>query len=110
MERDIKRKWLPESKNAKIALRFCAAAVVWGILMPFIPFPQFAIGGLRGLFSGLVVISIEVILIITAWFFSYKAIFKEKEGSVITLLIFGLFCLVGGFWLLFALGEILVPH
>ena len=98
-----------KSKNAKKASLFCLLAVVYGILMPAIP-SSILMGGLGGAINGLVVVSIEAILVIVAGIFSYKAVFKEKDRSIITTVVFGLFCLVAGFWLLFALREILVPH
>lgn len=103
-----KRKWLPQSKDGKKALGFCLAAIIWGLLLPFIPKIGRLIIGAAG--SGLITLSIEVILVILGLIFSIKAIFKEKDRSVLNIIVFVLFCIVGGFWLLFAIGEIVSPH
>ena len=97
-------KWLPKTKDGKISLVLCAVAIVYGILMPvMLPFwGRFA--------DGRVVVSLEIILSIAAFYFSFKTIFKIKDRTILTIIAFSMLCLIGGFWLLFALGEVVFPH
>jgi hypothetical protein len=82
--------------------------VVYGTFLPSIlSFLQHIIGGLV---NAIVVLSIEVILIIVAFYFSYRVIFKNKDRAIVTIIAFCMLCLVGAFWLLFAAGELLFPH
>jgi hypothetical protein len=103
-----KVKWWPASRDGKIALALCTVAVVYGILI------LSALSALRQFFGvfidGRVVVSFEIILSIVAFYFSFRAIFRNKDRAVLTIVPFCVLCLVGGFWLLFAFGELLFPH
>jgi len=103
-----KRNWLPTTKDGKTAVALCLAAIIWGLLLPFIP--KISRGIIRAAGSGLITMSIEVILVILGLIFSIKAIFKVKERAILSILIFVIFCVIGGFWLMFAIGEIVSPH
>ena len=103
-----KRKWVPTTRDGKKALAFCLAAIVWGILMPLIPFPESLRGDTAGAISGGVVIGIEILLAILGLLFSIRAIFKAKDRSVLSIAVFIMFCIVVGFWLFFAIGNIFV--
>ncbi|MFH1736306.1 MAG: hypothetical protein ABH838_00240 [Actinomycetota bacterium] len=95
-----KSKWWPATRTGRLAVWYGVAAVVWGVLFPnFIRF-----------LSGFFMVALEVVLVIMAFFYSIRAVFREKERNLLSFVVFGLLCLVGGFWLLFALGEVLVPH
>jgi hypothetical protein len=103
-----KRQWFPLSKDGKAALWFCLLAIIWGVSMPFIP--QAAQGGVSGTISGFITVSIALTLTIIGLIYSIRAIFRSKEKAVVTKLLFVVFCIVTGFWVLFALGEVLVSH
>ena len=103
-----KRKWLPQTKEGKKALIFGVIAIAWGLL--FIPlvslfrrFIHIPVAGSSGLLA-------EIVLFIFGLYYSIKTIFKIKERAILNIIVFILFCLVGGFWVIFALGEVLVPH
>jgi len=101
-------KWWPASKGGKIALALCVAAVVYGIFLPSIlSFLQHIIGGF---INAIVILSVEVILLVVAFYFSYRAIFKNKDRAILTIIAFCMLCLVGAFWLIFAVGELVYPH
>ena len=97
-----KRNWLPQTITAKWAVGFALVTIVLGVLLPTLT----SVPGVVG-FRG---VTMEIILTIVSLVLSIKAIFREKDRSILTLVIFILFCLVGGFWLLFVLGEVIVPH
>ena len=103
-----KRKWLPQTKEGKKALIFGTITIAWGLL--FIPLNEFfrrfvhvPVAGSSGLW-------LEIVLFIFALYYGIKVIFRIKERAILNIIIFILFCLVGGFWLLFAFGEVIFPH
>lgn len=101
------RKWLPQTKEGKRALIFGIITIVWGLLfisLASLTARLFRIPG--GFFSVL----LEIVFFIFGLYYSIKAIFKIKERNILNLIIFVLFCLVGGFWMVFALAEIIFPH
>jgi len=101
------RKWLPQTKEGKRALIFGVITIVWGLLF-------ISLSNLIHLFriplGGSIFLLAEIVLFIFALYYSIKAIFKIKERNILNIIIFILFCIVGGFWVLFVLGEIIVPH
>ena len=103
-----KVKWWPVSSGGKIALALCIVAVVYGILLPSAL--SFLHQFLGMYMDGIAGLSIEIILSIVAFYFSFKAIFKNKDRTILTIVPFCMLCLVGGFWLLFAVGEVVFPH
>lgn len=105
-----KRPWLPKSKDGKRAVIFSALAIVWGILMPLIPSPEWMRGGLAGGINGLSRVLVLFVLLVLGFYYQRKAVFKIKDRSLLVLILFGLFCLVAGFWLMFAIGEVIYPH
>jgi hypothetical protein len=111
MNKKEKRKWLPVTPIGKKALWFSLAVVIWGILMPMIPFPESwrenVIGGIVGGASRVVIL---IALIILALKYLIKALFKEKDRSILGWICFGFFCFVAGFWTLFIIGEFTFPH
>ena len=103
-----KIEWWPASSVGKIALALCVVAVIYGIFLPSIlSFFQHIIGGL---INAIVVLSLEVILIIVAFYLSCRAIFRNKDRAILNIAAFCLLCLVGAFWLVFAVGELVYPH
>ncbi|MFA5070322.1 MAG: hypothetical protein WC528_03490 [Patescibacteria group bacterium] len=101
------RKWLPQTKEGKRALIFGIITIVWGLLfvsLGNLTARLFRIPG--GFFSVL----LEIVFFIFGLYYSIKAIFKIKERTILNIIVFILLCLVGGFWLMFALGEIIFPH
>ena len=103
-----KKEWRPQTKEGKRALIFGIITIVWGLL--FIPlvslfrrFVHVPVAGSSGLW-------LEIVLFIFGLYYSVRTIFKIKERTTLNIVIFILLCLVGGFWLLFALGEIISPH
>ncbi|MDD5342501.1 MAG: hypothetical protein PHH01_00745 [Patescibacteria group bacterium] len=107
MNTQPKRKWLPQTKEGKKALIFGTLTIVWGLL--FISLAGF-VSRLFRMPGGFLSVLVEIMLFIFGLYYSLKAIFKIKERAILNLIIFILFCVVGGFWLLFAIGEILFPH
>jgi O-antigen ligase len=82
--------------------------VLYGIFLPTIlSFFQHIIGGY---INAIVVLSVAVILIVVAFCFGYRAIFKNKDRAVLNIIAFCALCLVGAFWLVFVGGELLSPH
>jgi hypothetical protein len=45
-----------------------------------------------------------------SFIYSSKAIFKEKDRSVLGWICFGFLCLIAAFWTLFIIGEFAFPH
>jgi hypothetical protein len=97
-----KRKWLPQTKTAKWAVGFALATIILGLLLPSLTSLPF-IGGREA-------VIMEIVLTIVSLILSIKAIFGKKDHSILIIIAFIIFCVVGGFWLLFALGEIISPH
>ena len=82
--------------------------MVYGIFLPSIlSFLNHIIGGF---INAIVILSFEVILSVVAFYFSYRAIFKNKDRAVLTIAAFCILCLVAGFWLIFMVGELVFPH
>jgi hypothetical protein len=94
-------KIIPERNIGRIALGLTVFMIIFGILMPNIVGPY--LGGIEA-----------VVIMITFGAMSYallvKSIFFEKDKSIVSWIAFGLISLVLGFWILFALGEIIFPH
>jgi hypothetical protein len=105
-----KIKWWPGSNNGKIGLALCIFAVVYGILLPSALSFLHHFLGMYMYIDGIVGLSIEIILSIVAFYFSFKAIFKNKDRTVLTIVPFCMLCLVSGFWLVFAVAEVVFPH
>ncbi len=108
----VKRPWLPKSREGKKALIFSALAVVWGILMPIIPFPRWMRDswGWQIAFGGPPRILLLLVLLIFGFRYLHKAIFKIKDRAILVMILFLLFCLVAAFWIMFFIGEIVSPH
>jgi hypothetical protein len=96
-----KRNWFPQTKTAKWAVGFALATIVLGVLLPSLTSLPF-VGGREAVIT-------EIILTIVSLVLSIKAIFGQKDRSILLLIIFVLLCLIGGFWLFFAVGEIISP-
>jgi len=106
-----KRRWLPESKEGRQAIIISALAVAWGILMPVITFGPIRIAGLEFfLLGGFERVLMELVLAVLGFYYLYKAIFKIKDRAWLVMILFAFFCLIAGFWILFAIGEVLFPH
>ena len=108
LEKFKERKWLPQTKEGKRAIIFGVITITWGLL--FIPmvnlfrrFIHVPVAGSSGLW-------LEIVFFIFGFYYSIKAIFKIKERTSLNIVVFILLCLVGSFWLLFALGELIFPH
>lgn len=95
---------------------FCLGitSVGWGVLLPTLPESLIAIGiateggpfPIPVGFSGLI---LELIVAISALTVGVLAV-RRGERSWLTLAGFVPAIVIGGFWILFALGEVLVPH
>jgi len=105
-----KKPWLPKSREGKRATVFSALAILWGILLPAIPSPEWMRGGLAGGINGLARVLILVVLLVLSFIYLHKAIFKIKDRAILVLILFCLFCLIAAFWLLFFIGEFVYPH
>jgi hypothetical protein len=107
--------WLPKTLIGKKALRFALFTVLWGILIPAIPFPSFLTGSPYEiitiiLFGPPIRLLILVILAVMSFIYSVRALFKEKDRSILGWICFGFLCLIAAFWTLFIIGEFTVPH
>ncbi len=107
------RPLLPTSALGWWAFGLGVAAVVWGALMPsLVRWLWSAFGGASGrprIPLGFTSAALEVVLAIAALVVGIIAL-KKGERSWLTLLAFVLVVIVGGFWIFFALGEVLWPH
>ena len=100
----------PQTRIGRWATGLGIATAVWGVLFPFFgaivrslqmarfPFPV-GFGGA----------AIEVVLALATIVTGIIAI-TRKERSWLFVIGFGLGAVMGGFWLLFAAGEVLFPH
>jgi uncharacterized membrane protein (DUF485 family) len=107
--------WLPKTLIGKKALRFALFTVLWGILIPTIPFPSFLMGSSYEtvaiiLFGPPIRLLILVILAVMSFIYSKRALFKEKDRSVLGWICFSFLCLTAAFWTFFIIGEFTVPH
>jgi hypothetical protein len=115
MEGDkMKRPIQPVSVEGWWAFWLGGFTVVWGILLPVLPqLIRTAIGATPnsvipipgGFFSAV----LEIVLAVAAILVSIAA-FRKGERSWLTLLAFIGTIFVGGFWILFALGEVIFSH
>ena len=107
-----KRPWLPQSREGKRATVFSALAVLWGIFMPIVPFPEWMINlwWAHVLFGGPPRILLLLVILILGTLYLYKAVFKVKDRAILVLIFFVLFCLVAAFWVFFIIGEFAFPH
>ena len=110
----MKRPIRPASALGWWAFGLCVATVAWGVLFPFllgllsslvrespgrpIPIPA-------GLTSALLEFALTISALVVGWL-----TLRKGERSWLTLLTFVLAVIVGGFWILFGLGEVLSPH
>jgi hypothetical protein len=90
------------------------ATVVWGVLLPSLPkLLKAVVGGFSGrpfpIPVGFTSAILEFALAVSAIVVGVVAL-KKGERSWLTLLAFIPAATVGGFWILFALGEVLSPH
>ena len=89
------------------------ASVIWGVLLPSLPRLLRAAGGAAGwpipVPVGLTSVTLEFSLAASALAAGIVAL-KKGERSWLTLVGFVAAFIVGGFWILFALGEVLSPH
>jgi len=106
------RSFTPTTKIGRWAVGLGIAAAVWGVLFPFfgqilvrlmgpdlrVPIPM----GLGG-------IGIEALLAIGAITTAVIAL-ARKERSWLFFIVFAAALVIGGFWLLFAAGEVIYPH
>jgi hypothetical protein len=102
------REPMPKTKEGKMALTFGIIAIAWGVLL--IPAGRIFRGILHLRMSSIPMVVVEIALFIVALYLSIRAIFKVKDKSMWNLVVFVILCVVGGFWVLFAGGEMLFPH
>lgn len=91
---------------------FGLIAVAWGILMPILPFPRdwIPVAYLQVLFGGMSRMIILAILSAVGAAYLQKALFKVKDRSVSVIILGVIFAVIIGFWILFAVGEVVFPH
>jgi hypothetical protein len=110
----MKRPLRPASRLGWWAFGLTVATVVWGVLFPsLVGLLGAAFGGATGrrlpIPVGLTSATLELVLALAALATGIIAL-RKGERSWLTLLAFVPAVLVGGFWILFALGEVLWPH
>ena len=110
----MKRSMLPTSVLGWRAFWLSVATVVWGVLLPSLPeLLRPAVEGASGrpipIPVGLTSAALEFVLALTALVVGFVAL-RRGERSWLTLLAFVPAVAVGGFWILFGLGEVLSPH
>jgi hypothetical protein len=110
----MKRPIRPASALGWWAFWLGIASVAWGILLPSLPqLLRAAGGGAAGrpipVPVGLTSVTLEFALAVSALAVGIVAL-KKGERSWLTLAGFVPAIIVGGFWILFALGEVLSPH
>jgi hypothetical protein len=109
----MKRAIRPASALGWLAFWLGAATVIWGILLPtlvavwvlWLKGPTGAIRIPAGFGSAM----LELLFAIGAIVAGIMAL-RRGERSWMTLLAFVAAIIVGGFWILFVLGEALMPH
>lgn len=99
---------MPRTKEGKMALTFGIIAIAWGVLL--IPAGRIFRGILQMRSSSIPMVVLEIILFVIALYLNIRAIFKIKDRSTWNLVVFIILCVIGGFWVLFAGGEVLFPH
>jgi len=111
-QKQLKRPWLPKSWEGKRAVIFSASAILWGILLPFIPFPEWIINfwWTQAFFGGPPRILILFVLLILGFYYQRQAVFKIKDRTILVMVLFVIFCLIAAFWILFIIGEFVFSH
>jgi hypothetical protein len=106
--------WFPKSEIGKKALQHSVFAVLWGVLLPVIPFPSYILDAPASPFlksfiiifiGGPMRMLILLVLVILAFTNSTKALFKIKDRSILGWIWFGILCIIAVFWLFFMVGE-----
>ena len=110
----MKRPWRPASSVGRRAFWLAIGAAVWGLLFPSLGALGRAVLGDSErarimLPTGMVGVVLELALTVAALLTGIRAL-RGGERSWLVVLGFALAVIVGGFWILFALGEVLVPH
>ena len=108
----MSRSVLPSSTIGWWATGLAWAAVVVGLLLPsmtswFGPLQERL--GRRGLPTGSSLVFVEILLAVLAFVFGVLAV-RRKDRAWLLLASFVVVVLIGGFWVVFALGEVLAPH
>lgn len=103
---------LPSTGTGWWATGLAWAAVAVGLLLPsmtswFGPLQERL--GRRGLPTGSSLVSVEILLAVFAVVVALIALRRKDRGWVL-LGSFAVVVLIGGFWVVFALGELLLPH
>lgn len=109
----MKRPLWPASRLGWWAFGLGIVTVLWGALLPsLVRWLWSAFGGTSGrprIPLGFTSAALEIVLAIAAIAVGIIAL-RKGERSWLTLLAFVLVVVVGGFWIFFALGEVLWPH
>ena len=110
----MKRPLRPASRLGWWAFGLSVATVAWGVLLPsLVGLLGAAFGGTTGrrfpIPVGFTGATLELVLAVSALASGIAAL-RTGERSWLTLLAFVTAVVVGGFWIFFALGEVLWPH
>jgi hypothetical protein len=110
----MKRPILPSSRLGWWAFGLGIATLVLGVLLPSMPdILARALGMGPGdrfpIPVGFTSVIVEFILAVSALVVGVVAM-RRRERSWLALVGFAVAVLIGGFWILFALGEVLSPH
>ncbi len=110
----MKREWRPTSTLGWWVFSLGLATVVWGIMLPSLPRilrPLREAAAARSILVpiGLLSVFLEIILAITVISAWTVAIWKG-ERSCLSIVGVVLAIIFGSFWILFALGEVLIAH
>jgi hypothetical protein len=104
------RTFAPTTGIGRWAVGLGIATGIWGLIFPMFPSLLRALSVTRfPIPVGFGGATVEVLLALTAIVTGVMAL-RAKERAWLFYLGFAIAVAVGGFWLLFALGEVLVPH
>jgi hypothetical protein len=108
----VSRRVLPASRVGWWTVGLAWAVVVVGLLLPsmtswFGPLQERL--GRRGLPTGSSLVSVEIALAVVTITLAVVALLR-KDRAWLLVGSFTVAVLVGGFWMLFVLGEVLSPH
>ena len=108
-----KRKWLPQTKEGKRALIFGIIVTVLGLLLILSLFEFFRLlftypYALLNTNTAFFLLLAELVLFILGLYYSIRTIYKIKERNILNIISFVLICIIGGFWLLWTLGSMIL--